>query len=65
MTGRQAIEQIAGAEGLRVLKVLRRNGFAVVPIEPTAEMVEGAYEYAMTERAADVWRKMIADSLAT
>jgi len=38
---------------------LAAAGFAIVPILPTAEMVEEAYYSAMAESALHVWKDMI------
>lgn len=42
-----------------IIDELGSNGLAIVPKEPTKEMVDAAWAAALAEKAEDVWRDMI------
>ncbi len=56
MTGREAIERVAGAEAAKAIESM---GYVCVPREPTEEMLSGAYYDALEEDAGGVWKTMI------
>jgi hypothetical protein len=62
MTGREALEKVAGGEGARIVEELSRIGFVCVPREPTKRMLDEAYYAAMAENASEVWMEMISAS---
>lgn len=57
MTGREAIGKLAGDE--RIADELTKLGFVCVPIQPTQDMLDGAWADALEEDAAGVWKTMI------
>jgi hypothetical protein len=47
------------AQARAVLRLLRENGYACVPREPTKEMLDEGWYYAHDEDALGTWRAMI------